>query len=84
MQVCSGLKWRAYDDGVVVYVPTTCETHLLAPELASILRSGIPGSSESQGSAGRDTATFNAAFSSKVADQVIHDLIALKILDAGT
>ena len=32
----AGLRLRTYPDGVVVYVPSTCETHLLPPAFASL------------------------------------------------
>lgn len=39
--VAPGLRWAAFDDGTVVYVGTTCETHALAPEFSALL--GAPG-----------------------------------------
>ena len=29
LRIEAGVQWRAFGDGLVVYVPETCETHLL-------------------------------------------------------
>lgn len=51
--VSGGVKWRGYRDGVVVFVASTCETHVLTPELAPVLRAGaairVPESHETGG-----------------------------------
>ena len=83
MQLGRGVKWRAFDDGVVVYVPATCETHLLAPELAQIIGCRTPGSSGSAGGAGQPAVDFSSAGASEGAARFIPELVALKILDAG-
>jgi hypothetical protein len=31
------VRWRAYDDGVVVYVGETCETHIVAADFHGLL-----------------------------------------------
>lgn len=51
--IAGGVKWRGYRDGVVVFVSSTCETHVLTPELAPVLRAGaairVPESPETAG-----------------------------------
>lgn len=84
MKLRSGVKWRAYGDGVVVYVPATCETHVLAPELADIICSRTAESSGPAGGVDSLAVDFTETSASGVADQFIDELIALKILDAST
>ena len=39
MRRSPSVKWRVFDDGLVVYVPATCETHLLPLELTPLFES---------------------------------------------
>jgi len=39
-RVPEAMHWRIYDDGVVVMVPATCETHVLHADLAPVFQPG--------------------------------------------
>lgn len=36
-----GVKWRSWADGIAVFVPSTCETHVFSPELFSVFQDGL-------------------------------------------
>lgn len=40
LRVAASVKWIGYADGVVAYVPATCETHLLSPEFELVFNVG--------------------------------------------
>ncbi len=83
MKFGNGVKWRAYDDGVVVYVPASCETHVLPPHFAAFFRS------VDSNSAKPTTAFITLAADSStippmgIDEPFLSELVALKILDAG-
>ncbi len=37
LKLRSEVQWRGYEDGVVVYVPETCETHILPVDFLGML-----------------------------------------------
>ena len=39
-RLADGIRWRAWDDGIAVFIPLTCETHILSPELLPLFESG--------------------------------------------
>ena len=83
MQLGRGVKWRAYDDGIVAYVPATCETHILPPHFAAFFRSVASWSSGPVKTANTLAQDSSETPAPGVEDQFISELIALKILDAG-
>lgn len=77
LRIKAGVQWRAFDDGLVVYVPETCETHLLDTAWLQAL-------------AGFDAAASTAASQSSlhpapaITAAEWQSLVDLKILDAIT
>ena len=83
MQICSGVKWREYDDGIVVYVPATCETHILAKHFSAFFHASSPLAASLKSGAGT-LETFDCeAASSSFPVQFVEELLSLKILDSG-
>ena len=76
-----GVKWRAYEDGIVVYVPATCETHILEPQFAAFFRSiaSRPFEVENSNPMGEDT--FDAVDEPGDAGSLVQELVSLKIID---
>lgn len=83
LDIAPGVRWRAFSDGVVVYVGETCETHLLPPDYQSVLNafslaldpdaSGVGGTSDGAIVVGGRTVAISGA--------ALQELIGLKILD---
>ena len=76
-----GVNWRAYEDGIVVYVPATCETHILEPQFAAFFRSIAfrPSEVENSNSMGEDA--FDAVAEPWDAGSLVQELVSLKIID---
>lgn len=77
LRIKAGVQWRAFDDGLVVYVPETCETHLLDTAWLQALvgfNAAAP-TAESQGSLRQTPAITASEWQS---------LVGLKILDPIT
>jgi len=72
MRIGSGVKWREYDDGIVVYVPATCESHILAKHFAPFFHASSP----------LEPFDCEVAISSFPV-QFVEELVSLKILDPG-
>lgn len=79
------LRWRAYEDGIVVHVPSTCETHLLAADLMPVFASPelgctrhdpatAPGTDDTAGSAA-------PALPMCLTQAVFDQLVELRILE---
>jgi hypothetical protein len=77
LRIKSGVQWRAFDDGLVVYVPETCETHLLDTAWLQALAGfdAAAATAASQGSLHQAPAFTASEWQS---------LVDLKILDAIT
>ena len=75
LRIKAGVKWRVFDDGLVVYVPETCETHLLDTAwLQALVGFDVAApSAASQGSLHQAPAITASEWQS---------LVDLKILDA--
>ena len=65
-RLAEGIRWRAWDDGIAVFIPSTCETHILSPELLPLFENGgdelppdivLPDDAKSEG---RKSATIEA------------------------
>jgi hypothetical protein len=76
------VRWRAYDDGVVIYVGETCETHLLAAAFHGLLRApqsaqevDDPGVLEPLPGSGDEIPAV------RVSRGFVNELVGLKILD---
>ena len=83
MQLGRGVKWRAYEDGIVVYVPATCETHVLPPHYAVFFRScSSPCVETASGinTLAEDSIDVVDALASR---EFAKELTTLKILDAA-
>lgn len=78
-----GVKWRAYKDGIVVYAPATCETHILEPQFAAFFRAIACRPSEVENDHPLDEKTFGAVAESWMAGSFVQELVSLKILDVG-
>ena len=78
-----GVKWRAYEDGIVVYAPATCETHILEPQFAAFFRAIASQSSEVVNDHPTDEKEFGAVAESWMAESFVQELVSLKILDVG-
>lgn len=77
--VAAGLRWAHFEDGMVVYVGSTCETHTLAPEFFALRE--ISGDAIVVGADEADVvAIFDAAF--VIPADVAGQLARLKILQA--
>ena len=76
-----GTKWRAYEDGVVVYVPATCETHILEPQFAAFFRSVAAQLSGVENGDPADDQAFGAGAEPLIAGSFVQELVSLKILD---
>lgn len=77
--IASGVRWRHWDDGIAVFVPATCETHVLSLALLPIFEGGHCASKKG---------TVSSAFSSSHQDDfngelqsVIEQLCRLKIIE---
>lgn len=77
LRIKVGVQWRAFDDGLVVYVPETCETHLLDTAWLQALAGfdAAAATAASQGSLHQAPAITASEWQS---------LVDLKILDAIT
>lgn len=72
------LRWRLYDDGVVVHVGETCETHCLPPPLAVLLE----GPSRVMAEEGLDALEQEADGSFRMPARALGELVRLHILVA--
>jgi hypothetical protein len=77
-----GVRWREYDDGIVVYVPATCETHILPPHFAAFFRASSARFFESPQSVHTLAGTSREVAISPNAGEFADELISLKIFDA--
>ena len=76
-----GVQWRAYEDGIVVYVPATCETHILEPQFAAFFHSLASRRSEVENSNPMGEDTFEAVDEQGDAASLVQELVSLKIID---
>lgn len=80
MRLNDGVKWRTFDDGLVVYVPATCETHILPPHFAAFFcaltsqKGALPFNLDAL-----NLTCIESGFP-VVSDQLIEELISLKIV----
>ena len=78
-----GVKWREYDDGIVVYVPATCETHILQPHFAAFFRASELQSVEPVKGINTVAQSSGDAAGPGLSGQFAEELVLLKIFDAG-
>jgi hypothetical protein len=83
MRIGSGVKWRVYDDGIVVYVPATCETHVLATHFVSLFHASSMLAASRKSEMGTLEEFDREAVISSLSVQFIEELVLLKILDPG-
>jgi hypothetical protein len=83
MRICSGVKWREYDDGIVVYVPATCESHILAKHFATFFHASSPLAASLKSETGTLEQFDREAAISSFSVQFVEELVSLKILDPG-
>jgi hypothetical protein len=77
--IASGVRWRHWDDGIAVFIPATCETHVLSLALLPIFEGDHCASKE-----GTVTSTFSSSYqddSNSELKAVIEQLGRLKIIE---
>lgn len=77
--IASGVHWRHWDDGIVVFVSATCETHVLSPSLLPIFQENSYDLAREAGE-GVICATQLDCESSEL-QAVIEQLVRLKIIE---
>ncbi len=83
LRIAGGVRWRAFTDGVVVYVAETCETHLLPPQCAGLF--GTSGTSAQldgvrDADPGKHSDTASPGLK-EPSDNTLQALVDLKIFD---
>ena len=76
------VRWRSYPDGVALFVPQTCEAHLLPLELLCLLEAPaqveiVAEDDVIESPAGPDT----GAAAMRVSRQFVDELVQLKIFE---
>ena len=78
-----GVKWREYEDGVVVYVAATCETHILEPQFAAFFRL-VASQASKPGAGNNELPESPSEFRDPlITGSFLQELVSLKILDPG-
>ena len=83
MRFSKGVKWRAYRDGIVVYAPSTCETHILEPQFAAFFRSVASQRLNFENNGEANEMTSDAVAEAGMVESLVRELVSLKIIDLG-
>ena len=82
VRVSSHVKFRICEDGIVVFVPATCETHILSTSLGPLFQHDLAAitvvddRSDAEGDDGQGS--VRRVF---VAPHIVKELVGLKIFD---
>ena len=77
--LAAGVRWKQWQDGIAVYVASTCETHVLSSELLPVFMDSMTTSHQCCQAAQPDNASSEA--NDPISQEILNFLASLKIID---
>jgi hypothetical protein len=77
--LAAGVLWKQWQDGIAVYVASTCETHVLASELLPVFMDSMTTSHQCCQAGQSDNASSED--NDPISQEILNLLASLKIID---
>lgn len=77
--LAAGVRWKQWQDGIAVYVASTCETHVLSSELLPVFIDSPASSNQCCQADQHDNLSSEA--NDPISQEILNLLASLKIID---
>ncbi len=78
-RLAAGVLWKKWQDGLAVYVASTCETHVLSSDLLPIFMGDLATNDQFCQAGQQDSASLET--DNLISREILNLLVSLKIID---